>query len=896
MTLRFKRSLVARFTLLSVLALTSFTFVGSANAVTPKTPTGNQAKKTVAKTKASKASGFNFLPFMRVATLGFDERVKYVHTLRALIIEAETAQTVFHNSIYASIDSKDLEKQNELFALILGQSVYAADPNDCDDGGRGRCATDVCISGYGISKYPNQTSGRRQPFLCEQTPCTGANGPGVRCNYYLSGIPASDPEGCIPKAIEYKSTVACEEVRKTLAARPQDVDAVAQSQKRFDFSNRPADQKPVLTKDMMTDDTAKKIISDLMNTAYRDDSFAELIKVIALYKKNGIALPVSGLEGFTDHFTKDFDSAQSGLQQIFADYINHCEHALNSKEVKMLRDPSWAQTVTQLGHTAQEMENKRIDALAKLDSGVTPTIENVLEVPECVTLKIRKNALQAQLNNAASTVPIATGPIPAPQAPAPPKPTAPVDDTVQTPTECRGNVGRSEDHLPQSAARCMVCLAERAMSRAGDDHNYPKDQEAYAYHKNYTVSTKWLSLMSTMVVACGDAVAGETAVQPDIMACYMEAFGHCSSEDYAWDPTGANARAEGYEGNPNDISQCDNWLVDQWADKNYQRNLADGKAKKSSKPDDNFWNGNYEDEASDPTLKMLNEQKRAQYQAEYEAHGCGRIKPRDGKKFSAGNKTAPDLNNDFVRVYGMTYETASDIFCDPNKFTKKKHSWLGKSVYTYDDKRPPMSGCSPQWIAQARERMKQHFEKTGGRDNPSANGLYRCLKNSYANANELYSAGQNYCISTNKVSTPDESTFRTMADQASQKIPSIIFDTASCYISKNHDARPGTNYAAVSYVDPSYMSTDTNPNGMSSQETGSLTRYTRVFYPTSNGDRGDEVAFPNYSVCQQSNSQCRKVTPLQSDRYQYFSYSHEDSNACNVPKDSKVGPNNGMAK
>ncbi len=837
----------------------------------------------------------HFIPHNEVAKLELVQRTKYVRALRRLIVDTEKMQFSFRGSLYADAGSlKSRQQFEELFATILGEEAYAAN-DDNSDGGRGREATDKCISAYAISTYPNTESGKRQPFLCQvKEKCTGSNGPGVRCDKF-SGIPASDPRSCIPASLAYHSTVECETLRQEMASNKPNIDksnqAIARASKFFSASGRQSQLTPA---DLQSDE-AKAILKDLTDTAYIDASFAERTMLLAIYKQAGAPLPTAGLEDQyasidPTKFSNEFNWAQTALTQISSSYVSHCEHTLSAAEIKNLRDPKWAQRAEQMGRKAWELEKQRIDALKALDSGVAPTIENVLEIDECRSAKVRIAAASAAIGAA-----VQSGPVQTPPNGAPPQPTPPlrVDNTEVTTTGCSSNVGRIENHLEHPAARCMVCMAERAMSRAADNHQ--GDAAAYDNHKYYSASTKWFGLLSTMTLACGDGVANNSAVHADVMGCYIMAFGHCSGDTYDWDPAGRNMDASMREDMANDpggdpitveqLSQCDTFLTRTWSDQG-------------------FWS-NRSDEA------------KANYFEKYEKNNCGRIARREEKRVNKGKKSEPDMNKDFARVYGISYDHATKLFCDPSRVSKT--FWTGR-VKAVDEK-SAMQKCDPNWIAATRARFEKTLPTLGveltkspnGKSGNAGNPLLACFKESNKNANELYAPGTNYCFRSTTMGTGyNPNAYNRMIDQLKQGVPAVLWETGSCSISKQYeertfnDPRNGqqTVGRAAVFVNPRDQADGKN-----------LYNQIRTFYNNGETDIPTLTTFPNSpqakgcrpgdksGICAEFQRQCpdsgpdkrarcQFVYPLSPDETKYISYTYEDPSAC-TPSGSASGTSNG---
>lgn len=546
-----------------IVKIATLTLLTLAGFILLTTPSAVAAKKMSKKEKAAFASPLPLLTFDQVAKLDKKNRVLYVRQFRQALTEIEKAQFMFRDSLFKGAALQDFKNlQDEVFEFKKGEDVYALLMGDYAfaDGARGRLGDDKCIFAYYLSEYENTQSGQRQPFLCKPVERCKDNGSGVRCDPDISGIQRNETRGCIPDVVRYKATSECDSVRNQLnkenAGRiPSQISAADQY-----FFNR----EKIKASDMQSEEAVEHL-RNLLGSSYNDESYAELIKVLALYKKHGQNLPITGLENQFNslsvaEFGDKFNKLSVAVNQIFDKHIKHCEYKLDDKEIAYLRDPKWATEAEQRGRAAHVQEKRRIDALAKLDAGVTPTIENVLEIPECFALKSRRDAIYANLDKINGAFPDLSDDTPAAQEPLP---GAPASDSDPITTGCSRNIVREEHQLYQPAARCVICLAEKAVEKSASN---PSISSAEAENrKYYSASTKWHSLLSTVALACTHGVGSNTHISPDMMLLYQQTFGHCSSDTYDWNPT------------QEQVSPSDRALLEEWSKRNYWTQLKEDK-------------------------------------------------------------------------------------------------------------------------------------------------------------------------------------------------------------------------------------------------------------------------------------------------------------------------------
>lgn len=779
---RFSKSLrlLIAFTLASAVGFASYAGSAKANA--------NGTEKSAEKSQLVKSDpyDFHFLSKAEVASLAPKQRAQYIRAVRKAIVGMEGIQNLFKNPTFAVNPTKN--KYEELFAYIMGEEANANDPET-----RGATLGDACISAYGVSHYP--TSGVRQPGQCVcQQKCRGVSGPGCKCDPYLSGVPDS-PESCIDFAQSHHATKACEDVRQTLNGRPDNMAAVkrvmAKAQSVFDFrSNVPPSEKKQIPAGYLNSEEAKSLIRDLERYSFNDDVKAELTAVEAFYKKNNLALPV------VDKTLKDqydaidlnqreegYNRIQTSLRQQAHAYVDHCNHALSNDEVKNLCDPKWAARASQMGRKLWELENIRIEAIKGIfgkDDGTcgdipkgyitTPTIKENLEKEECEIAESRIAQLVAAVNAPADSSPL---------PPTTPEPQPIKNVTQVTASGCSSNVCRVESHLEQASARCMMCMTDHQMSTIADDD----------YHKYFSGSTKWMGLLSSLVLACGDGVADNTAVLADRMACFTQAFGVCSAETYDWDPNGKNITAEMREMieadkkdtavaiadrlNNADISKCDSFLTKTWAGRGFWP-LKD-------KEGDVI--------GSDYFLESLSRDGRDDYIRKYNENGCGKISRRMKKRAEKGKISMPDMNLDFSRIYGISYDTATKLFCSG----VKKTWWTGRTKSVT----PNQGQCDPAMIASMRKQLTDKIpslstelkKSPSGKPGYFGEALLTCIKEAATNAEDLMpSSNTNVCVQSGNMGDGyNENRYTTMLNRLKNGSPAAIWDTGSCFISKQYE-------------------------------------------------------------------------------------------------------------
>ena len=735
-----------------------------------------------------KSNFFSLMPFRDVARLEASQRAKYIHSLRELIIEVEKAQLVFDGETVAQNSAPSLRQQwPELFAILLPETANAeedapsasAEAETTDDASGASAATqpetslarrganpgEACISAYGLSQYPGsqraRKAGERQPFRCQPAPTctTKSGGRGTQCGA-LSGL--SDADGCISASQSWHATTVCESRRAELATKNAAASKMAQDAINKFFGSKILEETPKLDKTIDAKELTR-LVAELAKYAYNDAAFAQLLKVIAMCKQNGIDISLpstsSKLAAFIrpDKFQFQFDQMQNSIDQMMSAFTNHCDAPVDPAEIAKIQSPDWQSKVQKIGGRPLQLENQRLAAIKNAPANKNLRVRDVLEIDECRTLENRISRIRNQFKDPATTItPTPPAPAPAP-APAPP----PAESSATTSVGCPSSVGFSYNHLEHSASRCMVCLAEKAAI---------KDEQ------NYRASTKWFGLMGTMAVACGYTThTGPHSSTPnedlsaEVTSCYMMAFGHCSQDDYFWkrdDSTHANNDGSARDEN---LDRCDAELVKRWQNTPYLVTDAQN-----------------EDVRSD-YLENYKQICPARFDRSNDAD-----RGRGEKNVSKGKIAEPDLYNDFVRIYGISYENALKLFC-PEKLEIKKGWFSGEHVRSTGKSKPKFK-CTAEWIANARANYKKWDQKDRTRQDiggqgPSGGGQLRaCLDHSMARAQNLYGDNGQHCLKTAAYSDRNgnaANAFNSMLDGLEATKPAAIFSGASCEVSKS---------------------------------------------------------------------------------------------------------------
>ena len=824
---------------------------------------------------------FTFLKFHQVAKLEKVQRVRYIRALRQAIADAEAGQTLFKNPLIAS---RDLRNHNKIYALLLGIEAWAA-PQFAG----GHLSTDQCIYAYKLSKYPE--SGKRQRGQCIPTiRCeSGTSGPGVRCNPFLTGIPESEGRGCIPNFKAYKSTLACEKLRLKMTEEGNNLtsslNAVTAAEVFFQF-NQP---NPKLSKDDLEGETAERIIESLLKTAYNDESFAELIKVVASYKVVGLDLPgptaaecyakaaqdtskllddgdlVCSMLEILDPsaFENEFNSIEEGVNQIFGAYTAHCSKQVKDSEIEEIRklikptNCEKGKRPRQMGIKLWELERKRCAAVAKWDqlkNAGKPTydltVRNVTEIDECRTIETRRDRILTILRDVVGSFPmLAKGPEITP----PPEVDLPEEDEWKVdPTGCSGDVTNEHFQLVHSAARCMPCLNERAIVMA-TRKGIIKDRD----RQYQSDSRKWQSLMSNMALACGDGDANNSAVSVDTMRDYNQTFGHCSSDDYEWDPTG------------NDFTEEDKEFI-QFASQNSLWDILQDKQEKIL---------NLEDIESEKVRKFIERKVLPRLNAG---------KPRKIQR----SRLRKFFEQKFEDVYGIQYGQATNVFCHPQRI--KKRFW-GRNVKKFNRSVTPkykkgskkdQPYTKKELLVQGRHRMNKYLS-TKRSQNRLEPALHKCMQNAFETAKKIYSGSENFCTSSRPMKNLNRGEYNRMLNHiVDDGGAALIYDNGLCHVSRQVESNsfpgqldkegregPRITKQLISFTGPAQQS--------QSQSSGPDHYQLVRKMPGLDADKADFV--PQHFLVTKNTARDVLKLPNEEDDSN-LRYTLPDTNACNVGK------------
>ncbi len=516
------------------------------------------------------------MTFAQVSRLNDRMRREYVAVLRSATLDIDGFQRKFDNKTYALNDTSN-------FMTWLMDYADASTP--------GTLPVNRCLHAGNISAYPeaafnarNCSGGECEPGRvegqCLSIPCaiggrstqttgSGANARGIRgstCNFVASGMVNQPTRGCMNNnAVENaRFARACEDRRNELARQNQSETATIVRQTNEYFGFNPGG---TYRSDTCKSEGSKNLFNQLISHSYSNDAYAMLIKTAYFCQSNGQGLP-DGINHYNgtsdvlkfDDLKADFDNLNKAVDDIFSGYVRHCRSPITPKDVSALRAklPAYKRDGTiagaRKGSSFYYQEKMRLDYLTALPSGQTPTHINVLEVEECNLLKDRWTELQRIIGDIRGTYPRIADANPPPQIP----PAPPTDAVKVFPTGCTEAVTREGAQLAQPVARCMPCLiqsTENLKDRASSN------AEVRGQAGTYRASRKYLSLVSTMALACGDGYLHDSVLTTEMMVDYLHAFAYCKSDTYDWD---ANQ------------SENEKRLALLWGDQKYWRSI-DGK-------------------------------------------------------------------------------------------------------------------------------------------------------------------------------------------------------------------------------------------------------------------------------------------------------------------------------
>jgi hypothetical protein len=466
--------------------------------------------------------GLQILSFEQVAKLNHQKRTQYIGLIRKAALDLDKIQRSFKGLHVVALDNS-FQKNEDLFAysealeILFGKEAYAQDSD-----------RNKCIYALNESSYPaDQVKDGRAPFQCILVECNyGKTIKGVRCGWTASGLINKADVGCLPiekatNAIDRThASKACWDQRSRLAQENKsEVNSlIADSNKFYGFPSG------TISADACTSDRSGQFMNDLIRRAYSNEAYSQLVKVAYFCQARGGGMPkgLINYDGVSEALTfKKLEGDWSGLntvaKDIFASLERHCTTPLSSSVVSDIEKGVNLKKVAK-GSSAYEMELQRQEYLKQArEKNQTPTSLNVLEVEECRHANLAFDELNNQLKDISGTFPRVGDGTP------PDVPPGPTNDEIVDvePSGCSENVGKDESNLAQAAARCMPCLIQ--------SHEAKKTGRG-----DYSPSKKFLSLMSTLALACGDGQANDTTVNPQLMMDYWMAFGHCSNQTYEW--------------------------------------------------------------------------------------------------------------------------------------------------------------------------------------------------------------------------------------------------------------------------------------------------------------------------------------------------------------------------
>lgn len=475
-----------------------------------------EAQRRGATSRAAPNDGLKLYSMEELYWFEDSMRTRYIKALRRAALDLEDIQNAFDKAHAYGMYSRSFEEYasiNPLLRVLMGQHAYAQT-------NRGRNAGDQCIYGGVLSQYAGP-----EPFRCEPIPCDN-NQSGIKCGFTYSGL--SGKMACLNTGDATRATRNCGALREDLARQNQE--PIRQTVKRAnDYFFNVVDFDP----SNFDSSAAQSHIQQLINSAYSDDAYSLLIKVAAFYKMNGKEFPQALRQGAGRGVGEAASSVQNieslhnamteTAENLFRAHRDHCRQPLSPQVVQELKDGTHLRS-DRVSEAGKRLERKRIEALNALPEGTTPTHENVLEIEECRYVLSRLQALEAVVDEVDGSGPIVRRtpdgnalpdrmPEPLPDLPDP-------RDTEVTPTGCSENVTRQNSLLAHTSARCLVCPIQRNEVNKGNS--------------TYNPSRKWLSLLSTMATACGDAATNQTTVTTETMLRYWSTFGHCSADVYEW--------------------------------------------------------------------------------------------------------------------------------------------------------------------------------------------------------------------------------------------------------------------------------------------------------------------------------------------------------------------------
>lgn len=750
----------------------------------------NLTDDAVAKSQKAKHKGITAMTIKQLALVPLNRRAEYVGLMREAYKDIEEIQIKFRNEALEK-SARIEEGYKNLFEIAFGSTAYAQDFQQ-------KCPN-KCIYAFHLNTYA-KIGGVCQdfPLGCERPPtCQMGNSKtnGFQCESSLSGLQGA--KGCVSQSVRVTRT-CYQQMEGLSASYKKEIDASVNAvAEYFGLNVEAGGVRKVVTKaDLAPKDAeSAKQVADLINRlvefAYDDRAYAQLIGVIDMYQRAGVSYPAgvgTGKGSMIGQIQANFDGVPGTVEKIFSEYVGMCGQTLSPEVVQKIEnkitpnshlgDTTYTEEFNTLPQSQQGIWKRRInDYLIAKEAKQTYKNDNVLQKEECGYVRSRYQRLVSRTGQIASTMPTladgapgggSNGPIPI----LPPLP----EDINSAPVSlgCPSAVDRDNDNLFLVGARCTVCAAEKAVHNAkaavpyADGKNDPGSLAKV--NGDYRVSRKWVSLVSTMAVACGNGRTMNTSVDAIDVMWFLESFGHCDSDIYDW-----HNSEDAFLGDGQD--QQDAKLVEQWQKNNYWITRAEDKSKGSQKltpiPDRTV-----EGDVSSKNLKK-------------------------GKNKKVG---------DFQRIYGLSYEQATAIFCNPENFdgkVDKKGKFLTK-IKSINKTGISAVGASGS-RSDARGRMKAALDrnkKIAGGPIDKNSSVFTCMTKAQDLASKLYSDNSNSCMMEQDSKVGLANIMATAADTSDSKpfAGNFIWTGAQCFVGDAVQAQKSRSgqvlKTAVGFQDP----------------------------------------------------------------------------------------------
>jgi len=675
-----------------------------------------------------------------LASLPLNRRAEYVRLMRKAAVHLEGFQSSINFHSRANYAALERAYRSLYASILLSDDAVAQSSQDTDPGSMNQRCPDQCIFGFGLSTYvkiseacPDYPLGCVKP---DDRKCQVGNTQGIICDPVFTGLDQTRSTSC--KTVSRTATKDCytqmTEVDRSTSEEAKK--AVDRANFVFKFGIDKEGKNFEITAADLVKPEATQAINDLAKYAFDDYAYAQLIGVIELYRRNGVTPPAISPHGaqLWTGISQRFTDLGKSVDQIFDGFLDLClgqDSPADPDRKEMRGAKLGAEVVARIrankGKTFKtSVETSYWRALAnRLDevenAGQVPTNLNVLQKDECLTVIDRHRKLKTRVEGVRGTLPTGPSPIPPkPELPTDPKPTTapvpteppkPVDEVRTESLGCPGALGEPNDpkqidhnKLYSSAAQCLVCATEKAVQNSDKSLDLFEEPTQKKVNGDYRASRKWLSLLSTMAMACGHARSDHTVVEAAEMQWYIETFGHCDSDVYDWDGTPNAFFTPGQD-------KEDSKLVKEWASRSYWVDLEMNKRERKRK-------GKKIERPLDPDRKSAN--------------------------YDVG---------EFSRIYGMSYRQATQIFCNPDNFNGRKNR---KGGYLEKVDGPKDGLIEQTGILGSRSEARSRFaaavkdarlEPGNGRGGESsAGGLLQCLRKSNELAQRLYADGENTCM------------------------------------------------------------------------------------------------------------------------------------------------------